>query len=239
MPGIPWFHLPAGNWAAPYELDGAQARHLTDVLRLGPVDEVVCFDGIGRVGTFRVQETSRRKVRLDLLEMDSLPLPEDRPVLALGWNKSARRGYLLEKAVELRAGELWFFQARRSQGRIPEEAKPTWTDKLISGAKQSRNPFLPDIRLFASVEEMAAAADPDWSLVLLSTAREASRLTVAEFSGPRCLAAIGPEGGLADNEEELLFQAGFSPRSLGPGVLRWETAALLCLGLAWWARDGY
>jgi 16S rRNA (uracil1498-N3)-methyltransferase len=48
---------------------------------------------------------------------------------------------------------------------------------------------------------------------------------------------VGPEGGFAPEEVDLLRDSGFSPVSLGERVLRWETAALLCLGLRWWGRQ--
>ena len=48
----------------------------------------------------------------------------------------------------------------------------------------------------------------------------------------RCLAALGPEGGLDDAEVRRLLDAGFEPVTLGRSILRWETAALHCLSLA-------
>jgi len=52
------------------------------------------------------------------------------------------------------------------------------------------------------------------------------------------LLVVGPEGGFSPREAEELAAAGIAPVSLGKRVLRWETAAVLTLGIAWWARQG-
>ena len=53
----------------------------------------------------------------------------------------------------------------------------------------------------------------------------------------RTLCVVGPEGGFTAQEVEKLTRAGFLPATLGERVLRWETAAVLCLGLHWWTRQ--
>ena len=53
----------------------------------------------------------------------------------------------------------------------------------------------------------------------------------------RTLCVVGPEGGFTAQEVEKLTAAGFLPATLGERVLRWETAAVLCLGLHWWKRQ--
>ena len=231
------FFLEPEAWKSPWRLAGAEAAHAIKTLRLGPDDEVRLLDGRGRQGRFRITGVSKRELSLEPVEITEHPRPARQAWLALGWNKAARRGWLLEKAVELRAGGLLFWQARRSQGRVPEVPKDGWTASLVAGAKQSVNPWLPELGVLPGGADELARAGKDFDhRLLLWENRDCARLDPARLARPgRTLFVLGPEGGLEDDEAALLIQAGFEAVGLGPGVLRWETAALLALGLSWWA----
>jgi len=232
------FHLPPADWGEPFALFGDEARHLDKVLRLGPGAEVRCFDAEGRAGLFRVAAISRRSVELVPLKLWEVPLPASAAVLAVGWTRQARRGWLLEKAVELGAAGLAFWQAARSQGRVPEAVKPSWTASLLAGAKQSGNLRPPVLSTLpeglSGVVGLGRSCERSY---VLDPA--APPLPAAEAARPgRTLFVLGPEGGLTPEETDALKAAGFTPASLGQGVLRWETAALACLALHLWARSG-
>ncbi|MGE4552316.1 MAG: 16S rRNA (uracil(1498)-N(3))-methyltransferase [Desulfovibrionaceae bacterium] len=237
------FYLAPEDWpdSGPARLEGSEARHLTGVLRAAPGVEVRLFDGRGRHGIFRLAAADKRGCRLDPVRVETLPRPANRPILALGWNKSSRRDWLLEKAVELEAGGLVFWQAARSQGRVPDDAKEAWTVKLAQAAKQCGNPWLPEIEVLPggvdALIAFAARAARCYVLWEGAAADETSPLLHPEdlVPGP-CLLVIGPEGGLETGEVARLTAAGMLPVSLGRSVLRWETAALHALGLAFHAR---
>ncbi|WP_461209424.1 16S rRNA (uracil(1498)-N(3))-methyltransferase [Desulfocurvus sp. DL9XJH121] len=231
------FHIPTESWGEPWSLTGAEAHHLSRVLRLGPGAVVRCMDGHGRYGEFRVEAVSKQRADLTPLDLREAPEPRPRVVLALAWTKGLRRGWLLEKAVEFSATELWFWQAARSQGDVPDDPKETWEAKLLAGAKQCGNPRLPVVRTMpGGAAEVAREAAASPARYLLHEDREAGApLTAARVeSTDDVVCVLGPEGGFAPGEAETLMDAGFAPVSLGPGVLRWETAALLALGLFWW-----
>uniref|UniRef100_A0A7C4AGD7 Ribosomal RNA small subunit methyltransferase E n=1 Tax=Fundidesulfovibrio putealis TaxID=270496 RepID=A0A7C4AGD7_9BACT len=233
------FYIAPEHWREPFTLDAEESRHASKVLRLSAGAVVRCFDGQGREGTFRV-ESVKGAVALTSLELTQSPHPASRTWLALGWNKSARRGWLLEKAVELGAAGILFWDARRSQGDMPGEPKPAWLAQMVAGAKQSHNPFLPRIEMVPGgaqgLARRCAAMSGRW---LLWESPELKRgLTLKELSAPgEHVFVLGPEGGLTGQEAGLFQDQGFVPASLGPRPLRWETAALLCLGLALWAGD--
>ena len=224
-------------------LTGPEARHLTGVLRAAPGVEVRLFDGRGRHGVFRLAEAGKRGCRLDPVRIETVPQPLDRPILALGWNKSSRRDWLLEKAVELDAGGLVFWQAARSQGRVPQDAKDGWTVKLAQAAKQCGNPWLPDIDVLpGGVDELAAFAARAARCYVLweaagGSAEACALLGPADLVPGPCLLVVGPEGGLEAGEVERLRSTGMVPVSLGRSILRWETAALHALSLAYYARQ--
>lgn len=257
------FYLPPEAWGTTVRLEGDEAHHLAKVLRLAPGVTVRCFDGQGREGLFTVA-TTKGGVGLVLDSSRQAPPRRLETWLALGWNKSARRGWLMEKAVELDCAGILFWESARSQGRMPEEAKEAWRGQLIAGAKQCGNPWLPDLAMAPGgvdgLIERTRDFDRRW---LLWESPEVRRgLTAADMTpgsdggtpqgetadgrasesegtenqtGQRQIFVLGPEGGITDDEAARLQQAGFTAVTLGPRPLRWETAALLCLGLAWWS----
>ena len=212
------------------------------VLRLKPGDTVWCTNGQGGSGVFTIQETAKHKAWLKPRDLQREPRPSGGAVLALGWAKSLRRGWLLEKAVEFEAAGLWLWQAQHSQGKAPDSIKESWEAQCIAGAKQSKNPWLPDLAARPGGAAGLARSIPSFHRAFLLWEEPGLErlLTLDDLTPPAsCLFIIGPEGGLSKNEVAQFCEAGATPVSLGRRVLRWETAALLCLGLAWWARQGY
>lgn len=234
------FFLASDQWNDPYILDDKEMHHLLRVLRIQKGEEIRLLDGRGREGIFLVKEIKKKYVILSHIDDWMHPKPLHKVILAAGWTKAARRGWILEKAVELEAWSIWFWQAEFSQYPLSKAYKESWKSQIIAGAKQCRNPWFPKIKTFPQgIQAVIEYAD---------TIQDASRLVfVEDRSGPTkiftldllnksgvTICVIGPEGGFAVHEIELLKKANFLPITLGNRVLRWETAAVLCLGLYWW-----
>lgn len=231
------FYLPPDEWTAPFELTGPEAHHLGRVLRTAEGETVRGIDGAGRSALFTVQRVEKRRIALDLEQEEALGAPAPRVTLAVGFSKSARRGWLLEKAVELRAAEVWFWQAARSQGKVPHAPKERWTTDLVAGAKQCGNPLLPRLAVHPGLDAVIAAGRDYPRKYLLWEDQDAPAvLPPADVldAGEDVLCVLGPEGGFAPAEVDALRAAGYAPVSLGPSVLRVETAALAALTLFWW-----
>lgn len=235
------YYLSPADWREPFVLRGAEAHHLLGVMRANPGAKFRLFDGQGREGVFLLQRHNRNEAILEL-ESTSTRQPDKPEIhLALGWNKAARRGWMLEKAVELNAASLVFWQAARSQGRVPERPKNSWHEHCVAAAKQCGNPWLPRL-------ETAPGGAGE---IIHRFARCACHAVLWEKQGPirmfdppallqedgETLLVLGPEGGLTDDEMDLFTSAGFTALSLGRRILRWETAALLSLGLLSWHRE--
>ncbi|MBR3880964.1 MAG: RsmE family RNA methyltransferase, partial [Mailhella sp.] len=97
------FYIPPSQWADLMELSGQEAHHLGRVLRLRPGDEVILLDGEGREALCRIVSVGRQNASLEKISETKHPDPESSIVLAVGWGKEARRGWILEKSVELEA----------------------------------------------------------------------------------------------------------------------------------------
>jgi 16S rRNA (uracil1498-N3)-methyltransferase len=230
------FYLAPARWREPYVLDGEEARHLIRVLRARAGDTVRLFDGAGRWGLFRIAEIGRRDARLEILEAHTAPPPARPLTLAVGWSKGVRRGFLLEKAVELGATAIWFWQGARSQGEVPDEGKEGWERQLVAAAKQCGTFWLPAIRTLGGPDEVVQAARGMGSRVLCWEREEKSILDPSLLVHAQgTVAVLGPEGGLEEHEARLFMDHGFCPASLGPNILRFETAALFVLSLHLWA----
>lgn len=216
---------------------GDEARHMLTVLRTGTEQTVRLFDGYGRDGLFRVKERKKNRALLEAIQLNTHPEPVAGLTLAIGWGKSKRRNYLFEKMVELKGAGVLFWQAKRSQGFMPENPKDTWQDKCIQAAKQCGNPYLPRLEVLSGgLAELQECADSyDHSFVAWESEIATTPLSPGHLASGRSLVVIGPEGGLEDDEANALIDSGFTPVTLGKSLLRWETAASYCLSLAWFA----
>ncbi len=242
------FYLKPDNWPVnnkePFLLDGSEAKHLAQVLRLGAGDEVTLFDGQGRQGRFVIKKATKSQVQLSLLSEQKTPRPLNAPVLALAFTKALKRSWIMEKAVEFHAAEIWVWQAERSQGKMAADSLEHWQNQLVAGAKQSENPWLPTLKLIkGGAAGLAENFLPEKHYPCLlweeqSHSAPGAILGMPDMSGSKpTIFIIGPEGGITAEEAAVFTHAGAVCRSLGDSVLRYETAAMLCLGLSWWSRQ--
>ena len=143
------FFLEPDLWHEPYELDASESHHLTRVLRIREGEEVRVAGRQGARGAFPGFCPTRRTPRpwpCGFSTSGTYPEPgASKVILAAGWTKAARRGWILEKAVEFEASGIWLWQAERSQFPVPSDIKESWQGQLAAGAKQCRNPWLPGV----------------------------------------------------------------------------------------------
>ncbi|MBQ7617562.1 MAG: 16S rRNA (uracil(1498)-N(3))-methyltransferase [Desulfovibrio sp.] len=234
----PCVYLPPDQWGDTVRLEGAEANHLTRVLRIAEGEEVSLLNGEGRTGLFLISERHKHYCVLKLIKESQAPRPLSRPIIALALSKAVRRGFFMEKAVELGAHEIWLWQGDHSQGHLSPEMAQSLKRQMIAGAKQCRNPWLPTIRLFPKgLEELLPSCQTvDYKILPWELEKNSSLLSLNQIGlKGTSLYCIGPEGGFSDRELSLLATADFSRVSLGQRILRCETAALLCLGLHFWA----
>lgn len=234
------FYLAPEKWDNPV-LEGSEFHHLSKVLRLKKGDAITLLDGKGREAVCELAEITKKEAKLSICSEKIYPPEKAQVTLALGWGKAARRGFMLEKCVELEASSLWFWQAERSQFPVPRDIKESWQEQLIAGAKQCHNPYIPELAsVSGGVKELIEKSkDYDHKQLLVESDYKHEAFLSETYLGQegKTICVIGPEGGFSPKEVELLTEAGFKTFTIGDRILRWETAAVMVLGLHWWNKQ--
>lgn len=226
------------------QLPPAAARHV-QVLRLQPGDALSLFNGSGdgqpgSEGEFGATVTRMGRSEVEVIIGAYTPTAREagRAIhLAVGMPANERMDWLVEKAAELGAASIQPLMSERSVLRIKGERADKkishWRGVAVAACEQCGRSRVPLIHDVASLADWLKAGDAaaDGSRLLLSL-REGSRplAQAVPGSGPVTFLS-GPEGGLSPAEEAAAIARGFSPVTLGPRVLRAETAPLACLSL--------
>jgi 16S rRNA (uracil1498-N3)-methyltransferase len=215
-------------------LDAAQANYLRNVLRLKPGEAVLLFNG--RDGEWRatLAVEGKRSATLTVGERTrEQTAPTDLHYLFAPL-KHARLDYMVQKAVEMGASRLQPVLMQHSQAlRVNLERMHA---NAIEAAEQCGILSIPDIGEPMSFERMVATRDPSRLLIFCDEAADVrdpiAALTAADTNSRPLAVLIGPEGGFSDRERAALISLPGDVRlSLGPRILRADTAAVAALAL--------
>lgn len=233
------------RWIAEYwdeataTLTGAQAEHMSRVLRTQPGVEADVVAG-GRVYRATVAAVTLQEVRFNLVaELDAEPaLPV---TLAMSIFKFDHMEWALEKATELGVATIVPMIARRTEKHLALAAQKRverWRRIVHEAAKQSRRSDLPEVLDPVPLATYVKSAPVATRIVLAEQERTTTLrhaldeiIDAAGEEMPRLEIAIGPEGGWAPDEEALYDANGWRAVSLGPRILRAETAAVAALSV--------
>lgn len=209
------------------------SRHLR-ALRLAPGDEIEAIVGPGDVRRATLQVFTRRGAELRLGERVSLGAvdPPRSLVLVAALADLPRFDSVVEKATELGATELVPLRAERSQvGRLTGARRARWERIARAACEQCGRTRSPDLRADGVLEEVLASLPDRSHRVAFDPRADAPWDGDAPRELPLVL-FIGPEGGFSPREIETLKRCGALRRSLGPRILRFETAAAAALAIA-------
>lgn len=217
-------------------LRAEEAHHARRVLRLREGDTIVCFDGEGHAWTGEIAAFTRDGAEVKVLE--SLPPePQQRPrvTLAQAVLKGERMDLVVQKATELGAARIVPVLAERCVGgERASKREVRWRRIALEAAKQCERALVPAIDEPGPLASILTA--PDGPLVVFV---ERSNETVTRLEILGSLAAVtvlvGPEGGWTERERKAMREAGAIEASLGPHVLRAETAAIAALAVVGYA----
>jgi 16S rRNA (uracil1498-N3)-methyltransferase len=230
----------AERWdEATASIAGLQAEHLARVLRAEPGMEADVVAG-GRVFHAQVATVAANEVRFNLIsEVEADPaLPV---TLVISVYKFDRMEWAIEKATELGVAAIAPVIARRSDKHLvlaaPKRAE-RWRRIAQEAAQQARRSEVPIIHQPVSLSERLRSLGVGTGIVLAEQERTTTlaaimkdALAAARTEMPVLEIAIGPEGGWAPEEEALFDANGWRAASLGPRILRAETAAIAALAV--------
>jgi 16S rRNA (uracil1498-N3)-methyltransferase len=220
------------------ELPDAVVRHV-QVLRLAPGDAITVFNGLGGSYSATLVEIGKRHatVRIGAHAVSEAETPYA-VTLAQGLAGGDKMDWLIEKAVELGVSVVQPLHAARSVVRLSGDRATKrhahWQALIEAACEQCGRNRLPALAPVANLEQWLATAPATGARLLLSPRASSSLPELAQAEREAWRAGgvtllIGPEGGLSPEEEDLARRAGFIGVSLGPRILRTETAGLACL----------
>jgi len=216
-------------------LPASESTHLARVLRIKEGDLVEVLDGKGGRFTAQCLQVSRSLVTVHIneIQQDAAQVPAIRMAIAMG--KGNKWDDLIRPLTELGVSVLTPLLTERTEGSVSssklQDKKERWQKLAQEACKQSGNTWMPkfeDPITFTEFVSGIAHKDDCWMTSLsphttsFAPKRNAQRITLF----------VGPEGGWSSQEEEIAQAGGVNSFSLGPHVLRLETAAVSALAVA-------
>jgi len=234
------FYLAPENWNPDaLVLDGPEAHHCRNVLRLAAGDKVVVFDGRGRELTGEITSADSSEIRLRKLHEAQTPPLRCQITLAQAIPKGKNMDLIVQKAVEIGAAEIAPIISDRTVVRLDEESAASkqskWQAVAIEAAKQCGQNWLPRVHVPQTMSQFFQHSRRfDLQLIgsLQSDAVHLKKILAEHPDRPKSvLMLVGPEGDFTPAELSLARSHGCRPITLGPIILRVETASIYCLSI--------
>lgn len=226
-------------------LENEEAHHLKKVLRLGSGAVVHVFDGQGHEYRVELATESSRVWGRVMAEVDTPREPQLKVTLAQGLAKGEKNELVVQKATEI--GVQGFIPVVCERSVVRPSAKSTREERLRrvarEAAKQCRRAVVPAVETMCLFHDLLARF-PMFDAVLLLWEEEQTadlKQTLQQLRSERpvgsLLLLVGPEGGFTSAEAECAFKHGSRSVSLGPRILRTETAGFVALSAIFYEFD--
>lgn len=215
----------------PFTLDGPEAHHLAHVRRIRPGDPITLFNGDGRDWAARAVNLGKRHVEIEVVGCwePNRELPFQLEVAA-ALPKGDRAQFLVEKLTEVGVTAFVPLDCERSVVRAGEAKVGKLERYVIEASKQCGRNVLMKIGPSQAWANYVLARPDERRWIAHPQAEIQGRQPTAKATSLRV--AIGPEGGYTDGEVAAALANGWEPVSLGPRILRVETAAIALALLA-------
>lgn len=243
MPDFRAYAPAASADATEIRLTPEESHHLVTVNRCGRGEPVTAFDGHGREWLTECTDPSKSVAVLRVKEFrQARPLPHE-ITLAQALPKGATMDDIVRQATEIGTARIVPLLSERTQvhldGDRAGKKMEKWRTTAIEAAKQCGNPWLPEITAIQHLATFIPSAK-DYDLKLVASLHGGATSLKKSLTGyaakhghapHRVLWLVGPEGDFSPTEMTAAITAGFQPVTLGPLVLRSDTAAICALSI--------
>lgn len=226
------------NFSNKVQLSQRESHHLISVRRGKPGESVILINGKGGMAKGRIESADSRSATINILEKTEVKRQGAQLWLAQAMPLGKTMDVIIQKAAELGAVRITPLITERSELRLDAERTARklekWNQEAVEAVKQCGNPFLPKIDAPSTIAELIKMQPPSARMVCsLETGTQPYLKTIqGTDTNDGLLVAIGPEGDFSSAEYELMRGNGFIPITLGPLVLRSDTAATTALAIA-------
>ena len=219
-------------------LDAQAATHVARVLRLKQHDQIIVFNGQGGEYVGVITTIDKRSVQVTLGSYQQTKMESPLHIgLVQGVSRSERMDYTLQKSVELGVSEIYPVTTQHISVHLDaaraQKKRVHWQGVVNSACEQCGRDRLPEVHELVSLQSCVDSLSAvDTQLMLVLDHRASTTLNqVSMTNNNRIIMVVGPEGGLSDDERDWLVENGFTAVSMGPRVLRTETAALAAIAV--------
>lgn len=215
------------------QLEESASHHLSKVLRMQTGRELILFNGTGGEFAATINDISKKYVTVLIAEhtADNRESPLQLE-LAIGISRGERFEWVLQKATELGITKITPLITERTEvktsGDRQEKMQDRWQQIIISACEQCQRNLLPELAAPVQLNDWLATVNSDFRFVLH---HRDSKTLPAEQQPQSVALLIGPEGGLSENEIAQAQAKNFNALTLGPRVLRTETAPIAAISL--------
>jgi len=217
--------------------DKKQLRHIVNVLRFRAGDKIVVFDGQGKDYQGTIKEIKKNQIEIFIEKTSETNKDAVLITLACAIPKRTKFDFIVEKCTELGVDKIIPMQTTRTEASFDKERMLSkinhWQQIAINASEQSQRSFVPEIIEISKFETIISAIDK-YDLAIMP-ALEEKRNQIAEtinpFRGKDIIVFIGPEGDFTQEEVKLAKVNGVKLVTLGPRVLKVDTAAIYAISI--------
>jgi 16S rRNA (uracil1498-N3)-methyltransferase len=228
--------IPKARWRdGRLRIEGGELHYLRDVLRLRRGARVEIFDGEGQ--SFVTDVVAIGPGGAELVLGEAVSRPSESPLaltLAVAVAKASKLDWVVEKATELGVTRIVPFASERTIAAVERAAGriDRWRRIASAAAAQSGRSRCPEVSAIVTFAKLLPLASANDRALLFSPAGGAPLAEPAGGAARTAVVVTGPEGGFSTAEVARAIESGFALATLGPRVLRAETAAIAAVMLA-------